>query len=112
EAEKVNPSLVSMSHMAQVLSKGLYAAYVTTVYQIRDYPKLLENVVMALVEANRFIYQNRDKTIDIGVKYTKFSRDIVEKTYDDLARIGIWPVNEGITHDLVTEGIKTEVAMG
>src|SRR5437667_10516809 len=67
---------------------------------------------MALVEANRFIYQNRDKTIDIGVKYTKFSRDIVEKTYDDLARIGIWPVNGGLTPDLVTAGIETEVALG
>src|SRR5438046_9631905 len=67
---------------------------------------------MALLEANRFIYQNRDKTIDIGVKYTKFSRDIEEQTYDDLARIGIWPVNEGLTPDLVTAGIETEEAVG
>jgi len=112
EAVKAKPSLHILGHMAQVLPKGWYAAYVTTGDQIRDDPKLLENVVMALVEANRFIYQNRDKTIDIGVKYTKFSRDIVEKTYDDLARIGIWPVNEGLTPDLVTAGIETEVALG
>ena len=112
EAVKAKSSLHILGHMAQVLPRGWYAAYVTTGDQIRDDPKLLENVVMALVEANRFIYQNRDKTIDIGVKYTKFSRDIVEKTYDDLARIGIWPVNEGLTPDLVTAGIETEVALG
>ncbi len=112
EAIKTKPSLHILAHMAQVLPKGWYAAYVTTGDQIRDNPQLLENVVMALVEANRFIYQNRDKTIDIGVKYTKFSRDIVEKTYDDLARIGIWPVNEGLSPDLVTAGIETEVQLG
>jgi len=112
EAIKTKPSLHILGHMAQVLPKGWYAAYVTTGDQIRDDPKLLENVVMALMEANRFIYQNRDRTIDIGVKYTKFSRDIVEKTYDDLARIGIWPVNEGLSPDLVTAGIETEVQLG
>ena len=112
EAIKTKPSLHILGHMAQVLPKGWHAAYVTTGDQIRDDPKLLENVVMALMEANRFIYQNRDRTIDIGVKYTKFSRDIVEKTYDDLARIGIWPVNEGLSPDLVTAGIETEVQLG
>ena len=112
EAIKIKPSLHILGHMAQVLPKGWYAAYVTTGDQIRDDPKLLENVVMALMEANRFIYQNRDRTVDIGVKYTKFSRDIVEKTYDDLARIGIWPVNEGLSPDVVTAGIETEVQLG
>jgi len=112
EAIKIKPSLHILGHMAQVLPKGWYAAYVTTGDQIRDDPKLLENVVMGLMEANRFIYRNRDRTVDIGVKYTKFSRDIVEKTYDDLARIGIWPVNEGLSPDVVTAGIETEVQLG
>ncbi len=112
EAQQTKPSLHILAYMSQVLPKGWYAAYVTTGDQIRNDPRLLQNLVMALVEANRFIYQNREKTIAIGVKYTKFDRAIVEKTYDDLARIGIWPVNEGLTPDVVTAGIDTEVAVG
>jgi ABC-type nitrate/sulfonate/bicarbonate transport system substrate-binding protein len=112
EAAKTKPTLHILAHLSQVLPKGWYAAYVATGDQIRSNPQSLQNVVLALVEANRFLYQNRDRTIEIGVKYTKFSRDVVEKTYDDLARIGIWPVNEGLTPDLVTAGIETEVQLG
>lgn len=112
EAVRVKPSLHILAFMSQVLPRGWYAAYVTTGDMIRSDPQLLQNIVMALTEANRFIYQNRARTIEIGVKYTKFDRDIVEKTYDDLARNGIWPVNEGLTPDLVTAGIETEVQLG
>lgn len=112
EANKTKPSLHIIAHMAQVLPKGWYAAYVVTGDQIRSDPQLLQNLTMALVEANRFIYQNRAATIDVAVKYTKFSRDVVEKTYDELVRIGIWPVNEGLTPDRVTAGIETEVQLG
>jgi ABC-type nitrate/sulfonate/bicarbonate transport system substrate-binding protein len=112
EAQKTTPSLHILAYMAEVLPKGWYAAYVTSTDFIRSEPQLLENIVMALVEANRFIYNNRDRTIEIGIKYTKFDRDIVAKTYDDLARNGIWPVNEGLTPAIVTAGIDTEVQLG
>ncbi len=112
EAQKTKPSLHIIGYMADVLPKGWYAAYVTTGEFIRTQPQLLESVVLALVEANRFIYNNRDRTIEIGIKYTKFDKDIVTKTYDDLARNGIWPVNEGLTPALVTAGIDTEVQLG
>jgi hypothetical protein len=65
-----------------------------------------------LIEAQRFMYQNRARTIEIGVKYTKFSPDIVSRTYDELARRGIWPVNEALHKDLVEDGIETEVQIG
>jgi NitT/TauT family transport system substrate-binding protein len=112
EASQTKPSLHILAHMARVLPKGWYAAYITTGDQIRSDPQLLQNLAMAMIEANRFIYQNRNATVDLGVKYTKFSRDIVEKTYDDLVRIGIWPVNEGLTPERVTAGIETEVQLG
>ncbi len=112
EAIKEKPSLRILAQLSDVLPKGWYAAYVTTGDLIRSDPQLLESAVAALVEANRFIYQNRDRTIEIGVKYTKFDREIVAKTYDELARIGVWPVNEGIQKDLVEGGLETEVSLG
>ncbi len=112
EAIKEKPSLRILAQLSDVLPKGWYAAYVTTGELIRTDPKLLEDAVAALLEANRFIYQNRDRTIEIGVKYTKFDKDIVAKTYDELAKIGVWPVNEGLTRDLVEGGLETEVSLG
>ncbi len=112
EAIKEKPSLRLLAQLSDVLPKGWYAAYVTTGDLIRDEPKFLESVVAALVEANRFIYLNRDRTIEIGVKYTKFDKEIVAKTYDELARIGVWPVNEGLHRELVEGGLETEVSLG
>ncbi len=112
EAIKVKPSLRILVHLSQVLPNGWFAAYVTTGDLITTEPKLIQNATAALIEANRFIYQNRDRTIEIGVKYTKFDREIMAKTYDELTRIGVWPVNGGLEKDLVEGGLETEVNLG
>ncbi len=46
------------------------------------------------------------------MKYTKFDRDVVAATYDELARQGVWPVNEGLHRDLVEAGLESEVKIG
>src|SRR5438445_3279122 len=112
EAAKVKPSLHILAYLSDVLPKGWYAAYVTTGDVMRNDPKLLQDAVSALVEANRFIYKNRDRTIEIGIKFTKFDPDIVARTYDVLAARGIWPVNEGLRRDVVEAGLDQEVLIG
>ncbi len=112
EVIKEKRSLHVLARMSDVIPKGWYSAYVTTGNFMRAEPKLLEEVVTALVEANRFIYQNRARTIEIAVKYTKFDPDIVGATYDELTRLGVWPVNEGLHKYLVDPGIETEVQVG
>lgn len=112
EILKQKPTMRILGYLADVLPKGWYAAYVTMFDVIRADPQLIGNAVMALVEANRFIYQNKARTLDIAVKYTKVDRDVLEKAYDDYTRRGLWPVNEGLQPDLVDEGLDTEVRVG
>lgn len=101
-----------LARLWEVLPRGWYAAYVTTGEVIRNQPQLLRDAVCALIEAQRFMYLNRSKVIEVGMKHTKFSRDIVTRTYDELARRGVWPVNEGLHRDLVDAGLETEVRIG
>ena len=112
EAVEAKKTLRILTHMSETLPRGWYAAYVTTGDVMRNDPKLLQDAMSALLEANRFIYQNRDKTIEIGIKYTKFEKDTVSRTYDELSKRGIWPVNEGLRKDLVEAGLDTEVRIG
>ncbi|TMI84559.1 MAG: ABC transporter substrate-binding protein [Bacillati bacterium ANGP1] len=112
EAVKAKPSLRILAYLSDVLPRGWYAAYVTTGDVMRTDPKLLQDAVSALVEANRFIYRNRDHAIAIGVKYTKFDPDIVARTYDEIAKRGVWPVNEGLHKTLVEAGLDTEAQLG
>ncbi|MGQ0550045.1 MAG: ABC transporter substrate-binding protein [Armatimonadota bacterium] len=112
EVTQQKRTLRVLGHMSEVLPRGWFAAYVTTGDIMRSDPQFLQDALAALIEANRFIYQNRDRTIEIGVKHTKFDRDIVARTYDELVKRGIWPVNEGLHKDLVEAGIDTEVRIG
>lgn len=112
EIIKQKRSLRVLANLSTVLPRGWYAAYVTTGTLIRSDPKLIGDVVEALIEANRFIYQNRARTIEIAVKYTKFEPDIVAQAYDALTTQGVWPVNEGLHRDLVEAGLETEVQVG
>lgn len=112
EALQQNREFRILARLWELLPRGWYAAYVTTGEVIRREPGLLQSAVCALIEAQRFIYQNRARTIEIGMKYTKFSRDVVARTYDELARRGIWPVNEGLHQELVEGGLDTEVQIG
>ena len=105
-------SLHVLARLADVVPHGWYAAYVTTGNVIRSDPQLLADVMTSLVEANRFIYQNRARTIEIATRYTKFDPGIVADTYDELTRLGVWPVNEGLHKDLVEAGLETEVRVG
>lgn len=112
EVIKQKRSLHVLARLADVIPQGWYSAFVTTGGVIRSDPGLLEDVVISLVEADRFIYQNREKTVEIAVKYTKFDRDVVEQTYDQLAALGVWPVNEGLRRNLVEAGLESEVRVG
>lgn len=112
EAAKQKPTLHILARLSDVLPRGWYAAYVTTGSVIQSDPKLVQDAVMALVEANRFIYQNRTRTIEIGAKYMKVNPDIVAATYDELVKAGVWSVNEGLRRDLVEAGLDTEVQVG
>ncbi len=112
EALEQKRDLRILARLWELLPRGWFAVYVTTGDVIRSEPQLLQNAVCALIEAQRFIYQNRARTIEIGVKYTKFSREIVARTYDEFVRRGIWPVNEALHRDLVESGIETEIRIG
>lgn len=109
---KQKPSMRILVYLADLLPKGWYAAYVTLGDVVRTDAALLGNAVMALVEANRFIYDNPEETLDIAVKYTKVDRDILRRAYNDYVRRGMWPVNEGLHRDLVEDGLDTEVRVG
>jgi ABC-type nitrate/sulfonate/bicarbonate transport system substrate-binding protein len=66
----------------------------------------------ALVKANRFIYNNKAKVVEIGVKYTQQDGDAVSQTYDILANVGAWPVNDGLPRDMVEWTINRQVELG
>ena len=111
-AKKKKPELNILVNLWEPLPKWLYAAYIAPEKEIAGNRQLYIDIMTALVKANRFIYSNKAKTVEIAVKYTQQDADAIGQTYDILANAGAWPVNEGLPKDMVAWTIDKQVELG
>jgi len=111
-AKKKKPDLNLLVNLWEPLPKWLYAAYLAPEKEIASNRQLYIDIMTALIKANRFIYNNKAKTVEIGTKYTQQDADVVAQTYDILASAGAWPVNNGLPRDMVEWTINKQVELG
>jgi len=111
-AKKKKAELNILVNLWEPLPKWLYAVYIAPEKEIKGSRQLYIDIMTALVKANRFIYNNKAKTIEIGVKYTQGDADTIAQTYDILAGAGAWPVNDGLPRDMVEWTINRQVELG
>lgn len=111
-AKKKKADLNILVNLWEPLPKWLYAAYIAPEKEINENRQLYIDVMAALIKANRYIYNNKGKTVEIATKYTQQDSDIVGQTYDILASAGAWPVNEGLPKDMVEWTINRQVELG
>jgi NitT/TauT family transport system substrate-binding protein len=111
-AKKKKPDLNILVNLWEPLPKWLYAAYIAPEKEIASNRQLYIDIMTALVKANRFIYKDKAKTVEIAAKYTQQDADVVGQTYDILANVGAWPVNDGLPKDMVEWTINRQVELG
>ena len=111
-AKKKKPDLNILVNLWEPLPKWLYAVYIAPEKEINENRQLYVDIIAALIKANRYIYNNKAKTVEIATKYTQQDADIVAQTYDILASAGAWPVNEGAPKDMVEWTINRQVELG
>jgi NitT/TauT family transport system substrate-binding protein len=111
-AKKKKPDLNILVNLWEPLPKWLYAAYIAPEKEIASNRQLYIDIMTALVKANRFIYKDKAKTVEIAAKYTQQEADVVGQTYDILANVGAWPVNDGLPKDMVEWTINRQVELG
>jgi ABC-type nitrate/sulfonate/bicarbonate transport system substrate-binding protein len=111
-AKKKKSDLNILVNLWETLPKWLYAAYIAPEKEIGGNRQLYVDMMAALIKANRFIYNNKAKTVEIAAKYTQQEADVVSQTYDLLANAGAWPVNDGLPKDMVEWTINKQVELG
>ncbi len=107
-----NPNFTVVSRLWEVLPKWWYSGYAVTDQKIQQNRPMLVDFETAIIRAGRFMYQNRDRTIEVGVQQTNEPRDAVERAYDDLAAGGIWAVNDGMPRDMIEYTLDKQVELG
>jgi ABC-type nitrate/sulfonate/bicarbonate transport system substrate-binding protein len=111
-AKKKKPDLNILVNLWETLPKWVYAAYIAPEKEIGSNRQLYVDIMAALIKANRFIYNNKAKVIEIATKYTQQDSDVVSQTYDLLANAGAWPVNDGLPREMVEWTINKQVELG
>lgn len=111
-ALKQKPDLIALAKMWEVEPKWWYASFAAADKAVKDNSQLYIDFMTAVIKAQRFMYQNKDKTVEIGARYTKLSPEAVTKAYDELTAGGVWAVNDGMPRDLIQFTIDKKVELG
>ncbi|HZU06263.1 MAG TPA: ABC transporter substrate-binding protein [Chloroflexota bacterium] len=111
-AMETNPNFTVVAKLWEVLPRWWYSGYMVTEQQIRQDRQRLVDFETAIIRAGRFMYENRERTIEIGVQHTNQPRHVVERAYDDLAAGGIWAVNDGLSREMIEYTLDKQVELG
>lgn len=106
------PDLVTLARMWEIAPQWWYAAFAASDDAVKKDTELYIDFMTAIVKAQRFMYANKAKTVEIGIKYTKLDPEAVSKGYDDLAKGGIWAVNDGMPREMVEYTITKKIELG
>ncbi len=96
----------------EVMPSYWYGTFSTTEEVLRKDPDLLARAVAAIIKAHRFMYRNKDRTLDLASKHTGYPKEVLSPAYDALAAAKVWPVNDGMPAEMVEVTIAKMVEIG
>lgn len=111
-ARQKEPSLHPLVKFWELEPNQLFLVVVAQEKKIAENPAKFRAVVRALAKANRFMYANKARTVEIAVKHTKIPRDVAEQVYDELVKAKVWAQNDGLSQKKVEYTINRMVQVG
>lgn len=111
-ARQKDPSFHPLVKFWELDPNQLFLIVVAPENKLAAEPAKYQALVRALVKANRFMYANKPRTVEIAVKYAQIPRDVVEQAYDELAKGKVWAQNDGLPREKVEYTIDRMVKVG
>jgi NitT/TauT family transport system substrate-binding protein len=112
QARRKEPSLHPLVKFWELEPNQLFLVVVAPEKKLAAEPAKYQALVRALAKANRFMYTNKGRTVEIAAKYTQVPRDIVEEAYEEFVRGRVWAQNDGLPREKVEYTIKRMVQVG
>jgi len=111
-ARQKDPSLHPLVKFWDLEPNQLFLVVVAQEKKLAAEPGKYQALVRALVKANRFMYANKARTVEIAMKYAQIPRDVAEQAYDELVRGKVWAQNDGLPRAKVEYTINRMVQVG
>lgn len=113
KALEAKPDLVVLAKIWETDPNWWYSAFATSDQLIKEDPALVEAFVRAMIKTHRWMYQHKDEVVDIIAKYNDgFTKEIYAQSYDTLAAGNGWPVNEGVSREIVEYTVRKQMEIG
>jgi ABC-type nitrate/sulfonate/bicarbonate transport system substrate-binding protein len=106
-AQQRKAGLHQLVNLWDLLPDYFYGTFVMAPDKMQADPTLAPRFVKAVMRAHRFIYTNKDRTVQLAAKLTNVAPEIVSTAYDQLVAAGAWPVNDGMPTTDVEHTITT-----
>lgn len=111
-AQKQKPGLHVLVDLAQLLPKYFFNAYGAAESILGKDRAMVRDVATSLIEANRAIYNQKERVIPIMVEATKKPPEAVGFSYDYLVKNCVWSVNTGFSKERTEWSIDNGVENG
>ena len=111
-ARQKDPALQPLLKFWELEPDQLFSVVVAQEKKIAENPAKFAAIARALAKANRFMYANKARTVEIGMKYGHIPRDVAEQAYDELVRGKVWAQNDGLPRAKVEYTINRMVQVG
>ena len=111
-AQSRQAGLHQLVNLWEMLPTYFYGAFIISPDKMRDNSTLAPSFVKAVMRAHRFMYANRDKTIEMASKLTNVPPEVLGPAYDQLTAAGVFPVNDGLPVPSIEGTIKTLRELG
>ena len=105
-------SLHPLVPLWEIMPSYWYGTFSTTEELLRKDSDLLARAVAAIIKAHRFMYCNKERTLDLASKHTGYPKEVLGPAYDALAAAKVWPVNDGMPAEMVEVTINKLVEIG
>ena len=111
-AQKEKPGLHVLVDLSKLMPKYFFNAYGAADSMITKDRAMVRDVAISLIEANRAIYNQKEKVIPIMVEATKKPQDAVNFAYDYLVKNCVWSVNTGFSKERTEWSIQNGINNG
>ncbi|HSE90711.1 MAG TPA: ABC transporter substrate-binding protein [Candidatus Binatia bacterium] len=111
-AQKQKPGLHVLVDLSKLMPKYFFNAYGAAEGMIAKDRAMVRDVAQSLIEANRAIYNQKEKVIPIMMEATKKPQDAVNFAYDYLVKNCVWSVNTGFSRERTEWSIENGIQNG
>jgi NitT/TauT family transport system substrate-binding protein len=111
-AQKEKPGLHVLVDLSKLMPKYFFNAYGAADSMLAKDRAMVRDVATSLIEANRAIYNQKERVIPIMVEATKKPQEAVSFSYDYLVKNCVWSINTGFSRERTEWSIDNGIENG